>query len=78
MQKLALTLVVLFSSSVLAADRPNVLWIDIDDQSPWYGVYGEELIKTPNIDALAAEGVVFRRAYAPVDFRDLDLDQVGF
>jgi arylsulfatase A-like enzyme len=45
---------------------PNVLWIDIDDQSPWYSVYGEDLIETPNIDALAAEGVVFRRAYAPV------------
>jgi N-sulfoglucosamine sulfohydrolase len=55
-------------ASVCVADgvKPNVLWIDIDDQSPWYSAYDEQLIQTPNIDALASEGVVFRRAYAPV------------
>ena len=55
-------------ASVCVADgvEPNVLWIDIDDQSPWYSAYDEQLIQTPNIDALASEGVVFRRAYAPV------------
>jgi arylsulfatase A-like enzyme len=45
--------------------RPNVLWIDIDDQSPWYSSYGHELVETPNIDALARQGVLFERAYAP-------------
>ena len=45
--------------------RPNVLWIDIDDQSPWYSSYGHDLVETPNIDALAREGVLFERAYAP-------------
>ena len=45
--------------------RPNVLWLDIDDQSPWYSSYGHELVETPNIDALASEGVLFERAYAP-------------
>ena len=47
------------------ADRPNVLWIDIDDQSPWYSSYGHDLVETPNIDALARQGVLFERAYAP-------------
>ena len=47
------------------ATRPNVLWIDIDDQSPWYSSYGNDLVETPNIDALAREGVLFERAYAP-------------
>ena len=47
-------------------DRPNILWVDIDDQSPWYGVYGDDTVATPNIDALARHGVVFERAYAPV------------
>ena len=47
------------------ADRPNVLWIDIDDQSPWYSSYGQDLVDTPNIDALAEQGVLFERAYAP-------------
>ena len=45
--------------------KPNVLWIDIDDQSPWYSSYGHDLVETPNIDALAREGVLFERAYAP-------------
>ena len=43
---------------------PNVLWIHVEDQHPWYGTYGETKVATPNIDALAREGVVFERAYA--------------
>ncbi len=48
--------------------RPNILWIFIEDQDPRYGCYGEPLVDTPNIDSLAAEGVLFERAYsvAPV------------
>ncbi len=55
------------SFSIHAADEstPNILWINIDDQSPWYGTYGDELVQTPNLDALADQGVVFERAYAP-------------
>ena len=48
----------------LLADRPNILWIDIDDQSPWYSVYGDETVKTPNLDVLASAGVVFEQVYA--------------
>jgi arylsulfatase A-like enzyme len=47
-------------------ERPNILWIFIDDQDPRYGCYGEELVETPNIDALARAGVLFERAYVPV------------
>jgi N-sulfoglucosamine sulfohydrolase len=67
--KVSVTIVTLMASLVAtAADQPNVLWIDIDDQSPWYSTYGDKLVQTPNIDALAAEGVVFEKAYvaAPV------------
>ena len=45
--------------------RPNILWIYLEDQDPRYGCYGEQLVETPNIDALADEGVVFERAYSP-------------
>lgn len=58
----------LCSSSILWAaegSAPNILWINIDDQSPWYGTYGDKLAQTPNLDALAQQGVVFERAYAP-------------
>lgn len=45
--------------------KPNILWVDIDDQSPWFSSYGHDLVDTPNIDALARQGVLFERAYAP-------------
>jgi arylsulfatase A-like enzyme len=45
--------------------RPNVLWLFIDDQDPRYGCYGEKLVDTPNIDALAGAGVLFERTYVP-------------
>ena len=44
-------------------DRPNVLFIAIDDLRPELGCYGAREIKTPNIDRLAGGGVAFSRAY---------------
>jgi len=41
----------------------NVLFIAVDDLRPEAGCYGNPIIKTPNIDALAGRGTVFRRAY---------------
>ena len=48
--------------------RPNILWIFIEDASCHISCYGEKAINTPNIDALAAEGVLFSNAFvtAPV------------
>lgn len=43
--------------------RPNILFIPIDDLRPEMGCYGNSVIKTPNMDRLAANGVVFNRAY---------------
>ena len=57
------------SPIVLAADsRPNVLFILAEDIGPQLACYGEPLVKTPNLDALAARGVRFTRAFttAPV------------
>src|SRR5439155_12488058 len=45
--------------------RPNILFILADDLGYGdLGCYGQERIKTPNIDRLAAEGVRFTQAYA--------------
>lgn len=41
----------------------NVLFIAVDDLRPELGCYGNELIKTPNIDELASTGIIFERAY---------------
>lgn len=45
--------------------RPNILLINIDDMG-WrdVGFMGSEFYETPNIDALAAEGMIFTNAYA--------------
>lgn len=59
-------------SALLAADpaeggapasRPNVLFIAVDDLRPELGCYGVTQAKTPNMDRLAKQGVVFTRAY---------------
>ena len=47
-----------------AVERPNVVWIVVDDMSPNFSCYGETAIETPHVDRLAAEGVRFTRAYA--------------
>lgn len=52
-----------------AEDRPNVLFIAVDDLNHWVGHLGRNpQTRTPNIDRLAARGVAFTRAYcaAPV------------
>ena len=46
-----------------ALDRPNVLFIVVDDLRPELGCYGVGEIKTPQIDRLAASGLRFTRAY---------------
>jgi len=47
------------------AGRPDVLFIAIDDLNDWVGVLGgHPQAKTPNIDALAARGMVFANAHA--------------
>jgi arylsulfatase A-like enzyme len=43
--------------------RPNILWIYLEDTCPWMSCYGDTVIQTPNIDALAERGVRFDRAY---------------
>ncbi len=49
--------------TLLAEARPNVLVIVADDLNTHLGCYGEAVAKTPNIDALAREGVLFEHAY---------------
>ncbi len=51
------------ASSLMATEKPNILFIAIDDMRPEFGCYGSELAITPNLDKLAGEGVLFERAY---------------
>ena len=44
-------------------NKLNILFIAVDDLRPELGCYGNRIIKSPNIDRLAKEGVLFSRAY---------------
>ena len=45
-----------------AQDRPNILWITSEDNGPHLGAYGDEFADTPNLDALASGGMIYRAA----------------
>ncbi|MDO8542093.1 MAG: sulfatase [Opitutaceae bacterium] len=45
------------------AARPNVLLVCVDDLKPLLGCYGDKTVKSPNIDRLAARGMVLESAY---------------
>ena len=62
---LILTFIVESSAQIQEPPR-NVLFIMVDDLRPELNIYGQSHIKSPNIDALASEGVTFNRAYCNV------------
>lgn len=50
--------------SPVVVQRPNILWITTEDISPHLGCYGDVYARTPNLDKLAREGVVYQHAFA--------------
>ena len=55
----------LLSLSCIAADRPNLIFIMADDLGYGdLGCYGQQVITTPHIDRMAAEGLRFTHFYA--------------
>lgn len=62
---LSLSLAVIsFSVSAQHQERkPNILFIAVDDLKPCFGAYGDKHAKTPGLDRLAREGVVFQNCY---------------
>lgn len=56
------------ASNLLGADRPNIVWVLVEDMSANFGCYGETTIQTPHVDRLASHGLRFTNAIvtAPV------------
>jgi len=59
----AVSLLLLIVVSGEAQEKKNVLFIIADDLNCYLGSYGHQLAKTPNIDRLAEEGLLFENAY---------------
>ena len=43
--------------------RPNIIWIVSEDNSPFFGAYGDSFATTPNIDKLSTQGVLYTNAF---------------
>lgn len=59
-----------FQNKVVSPDKEikrdpklNVLFIAVDDLKPWVSAYGDKHAKTPGMDRLAKEGIVFKSSY---------------
>ncbi|VGO22951.1 sulfatase family protein [Pontiella sulfatireligans] len=63
-----------------ADNRPNILWITIEDWCPDLSCYGTKGIQTPHVDQLAAEGIRYEYAFttAPVCSASRSAMMTGF
>ncbi len=66
MRSLLCTLLLILSASfAIAAGKPNIIYILVDDAGFGdFGCYGQKTLPTPNVDRLASEGMKFTRHYA--------------
>lgn len=53
----------LAGSASALPEKPNIVWIVVEDMSAHFSCYGETTFETPNVDGLAAEGALFENAF---------------
>jgi arylsulfatase A-like enzyme len=51
-------------SEAAGGPPPNIVWLTVEDMSPWIGPYGDRTVPTPNLDRLAQQGVCYDDAFA--------------
>lgn len=58
----------ILTSATAETGKPNILWIVSEDNNPFLGCYGYRLARTPTLDRLAAEGILYENCFsqAPV------------
>ncbi|MDP3070278.1 MAG: sulfatase [Opitutaceae bacterium] len=49
--------------ALAAQNRPNILFVAVDDLRPEFGAYGASYIQSPHMDRIARAGITFNRAY---------------
>ncbi|QDT09410.1 sulfatase [Planctomycetes bacterium K23_9] len=63
-KSLSIALICVLATAVVADDRPNIIFLMSDDQATYsMGCYGTPGAKTPNLDQLAKDGMIFDRHY---------------
>jgi N-sulfoglucosamine sulfohydrolase len=62
-QVMFVAIVVALAAGTQAAERPNILWISLEDTSPDLGCYGDKYAVTPNIDRLASQGCRYTQVF---------------
>ncbi|MEI6461931.1 MAG: sulfatase-like hydrolase/transferase, partial [Verrucomicrobiota bacterium] len=64
MSRHPLLLLILWSACLFGESRPNIVFILADDLGYGeVGYNGQKIIRTPNVDRLAREGMIFTRHY---------------
>jgi len=53
------------SFNCIGQESPNFLWLICEDQSLFFSVYGDTTAKTPNLDLLANDGLVYKNCHTP-------------
>ena len=60
---ISLLLTLGLAAAAQSAERPNILWITIEDWSADLSCYGTKGMHTPHVDKLASEGIRYERAF---------------
>lgn len=47
-----------------STERPNILWLSVEDISPHLGCYGDAVATTPHLDQFAKQSILYRNAFA--------------
>ena len=56
-------IILIFISNIVIAQRPNILWITVEDISPTLSFYGDSTSLTPNLDKLASQSLIYKEAF---------------
>ncbi len=68
LRRLFLALALALAAPAVAQERTepplNVVWLTVEDMSPWVPCYGDDTVPTPNLDRLAAASVRYTNAFA--------------